>query len=60
MYPGLQIHIGGSLSSRVRHLAKKLQSAQPDRTEIKEEKYVRLKQLAGTMYKSIIIFPRRI
>ena len=51
MYPGLQIHIVGSLSSRVRHLAKKLQSTQPDRAEIKEEKYVRLKQLAGTMYK---------
>ena len=51
MYPGLQIHIGGSLSSRVRHLAWELQSTQPDRAEIKEEKYVRLKQLAGTMYK---------
>ena len=59
MYPGLQIHIGGSLSSRVRHLAKKLQSTQPDRAEIKEEKYD-LNSWLGQCIKSIIIFPRRI
>ena len=46
MYPGLQIHIGGSLSTRVRHLAKKLQSAQPDRAENTEDEYVTM-----TMYK---------
>ena len=51
MYPGLQIHIVGSLSTRVRHLAWGLQSAQPDRAENREEEYVRLKQLAVRMYK---------